>query len=79
MTTISEATRRDFTEFWRWQGVTPRSSTEVIALGADFDGGKRVQRDPVMPKERPTLLCVGIVEPRKNQTFLLDVAEWVVR
>jgi glycosyltransferase involved in cell wall biosynthesis len=72
---ISDATRRDFTEFWRWQGVTPRSATEVIELGADFDGSHRVQRDPVLPKERPVLLCVGIVEPRKNQLFLLDVAE----
>jgi len=72
---ISDATRRDFTEFWRWQGVTPRSAPAVIELGADFDGGTRVQRDPVFPRDRPFLLCVGIVEPRKNQTFLLDVAE----
>jgi len=71
---ISEATRRDFTEFWRWQGVTPRSRPAVIELGADFDGGHRVLRDPVFPRERPVVLCVGIVEPRKNQGFLLDVA-----
>ena len=36
---------------------------EVLALGADFDGGKRVVRDPVVPPGRPALLCVGIVEP----------------
>ena len=72
---ISDATRRDFTEFWRWQGVAPKSSPAVIELGADFDGSSRVQRDPIFPAGRPALLCVGIVEPRKNQTFLLDVAE----
>ncbi len=72
---ISDATRRDFAEFWAWQGVTPKSATEVITLGADFDGGKRVVRDPVAPRGRPSLLCVGIVEPRKNQAFLLEVAE----
>ena len=72
---ISEATRRDFTEFWRWQGVTPRAQVEVIELGADFDGGNRVQRDALITKDRPALLCVGIIEPRKNQAFLLDVAE----
>jgi glycosyltransferase involved in cell wall biosynthesis len=72
---ISEATRRDFAEFWRWQGVQPKSPAEVISLGADFDGSRRVQRDPIVPKERPALLCVGIVEPRKNQMFLLEVAE----
>ena len=26
---ISEATRRDFTGFWRWQGVTPKAPVEV--------------------------------------------------
>ena len=72
---ISESTRRDFTEFWRWQGVAPKSRPAVIELGADFDGSNRVQRDPVIPSEMPVLLCVGIVEPRKNQAFLLDVAE----
>jgi glycosyltransferase involved in cell wall biosynthesis len=72
---ISDATRRDFTEFWRWQGVAPKSEPAVIELGADFDGGNRVSRDPIIPGGRPALLCVGIVEPRKNQAFLLDVAE----
>ncbi len=72
---ISAETRRDFTGFWRWQGVTPKAQVEVIELGADFDGGVRVQRDPLIPADRPALLCVGIVEPRKNQSFLLDVAE----
>jgi glycosyltransferase involved in cell wall biosynthesis len=72
---ISDTTRRDFTEFWRWQGVTPKSEPAVIGLGADFDGSTRVQRDAVFPSGRAALLCVGIVEPRKNQMFLLDVAE----
>jgi glycosyltransferase involved in cell wall biosynthesis len=72
---ISEATKRDFTGFWRWQGVTQKASVEVVELGADFDGGLRVQRDALIPKGTPALLCVGIVEPRKNQAFLLDVAE----
>lgn len=72
---ISDTTRRDFTEFWRWQGAEVRCQVDVIELGADFDGGNRVQRDPLIAPGRPALLCVGIVEPRKNQGFLLDVAE----
>lgn len=73
---ISETSRWDLTEFWRWQGVTPQAQVDLIELGADFDGRNRVQRDALIPtKTRPSLLCVGIVEPRKNQTFLLDVAE----
>ncbi|MDI1249146.1 MAG: glycosyltransferase [Lacunisphaera sp.] len=72
---ISAATKRDFEGFWRWQGTPQKARVDVIELGADFDDGNRVRRDPVIPKARPSLLCVGIVEPRKNQTFLLDVAE----
>ena len=71
---ISVATRRDFTGFWRWQGVTPKAPVEVIDLGADFDRGSRVRRDAMVPRQIPALLCVGIVEPRKNQDFLLEVA-----
>ena len=58
---ISEASRRDLTGFWRWQGVTPRAQVDLIELGADFDGGNRVQRDALIPaKGRASLLCVGI-------------------
>jgi glycosyltransferase involved in cell wall biosynthesis len=72
---ISEASRRDLTGFWRWQGAGVKARVDLIELGADFDGGNRVQRDPLIPKGRPAVLCVGIVEPRKNQAFLLEVAE----
>jgi glycosyltransferase involved in cell wall biosynthesis len=72
---ISEASRRDLAGFWQWQGAIVRASVETIELGADFDGSNRVQRDPNNAKGAPSLLCVGIVEPRKNQGFLLDVAE----
>lgn len=73
---ISAASAGDLKGLWRWQEVTPRARVEIISLGADFDGSHRRHRDPVIPNgARPLLLCVGIVEPRKNQAFLLDVAE----
>jgi len=72
---ISVASRQDLEGFWRWQGVTPKSPVELLALGADFDGGHRVRRDALVTTGRPALLCVGIVEPRKNQMLLLDAAE----
>jgi glycosyltransferase involved in cell wall biosynthesis len=76
---ISAATKQDFTGFWHWQGLTPKATVEVVELGADFDGGLRVQRDALPAQGTPLLLCVGIVEPRKNQAFLLDVAETLWR
>lgn len=72
---ISETSRQDLTGFWLWQGVKIKAQVELIELGADFDGGNRVQRDALIPKGRAVLLCVGIIEPRKNQAFLLAVAE----
>ncbi len=77
---ISEASRRDLVEFWRWQGADRRAEVGTILLGADFDGASRAvgREDP--PSQRradqagpPLLLCVGIIEPRKNQSFLLRV------
>ena len=78
---ISEASGHDLLGFWRWQGVEPRAVVDMISLGADFDGSNRRQRDAHIPNRdgRPVLLCVGIVEPRKNQAFLLDVADQLWR
>lgn len=68
----SEASRRELVDFWRWQGTESAPPVEVLALGADFNGAPRVSvRSPV----GRGLLCLGILEPRKNQLFLLDVAE----
>ncbi|HVW21144.1 MAG TPA: glycosyltransferase [Opitutaceae bacterium] len=69
---VSEASRADLLGFWRWQGIEAPPPVEVIALGADFD---RAPRAPASAAPAaPALLCVGIVEPRKNQGFLLEVA-----
>ena len=71
---ISEESRRDLEGFWRWQGGEVRAAVATIALGADFDGGPRAQ-PPAADRGRASLLCVGILEPRKNQLFLFDVCE----
>jgi len=70
---ISEKVRRDLRGFWQWQGKNPTTQVSVLPLGADFDGSHRSQSVRTRPQR--SLLCVGIVEPRKNQSFLLDVAE----
>lgn len=69
---VSEASRNELLGFWRWQGVTKMPPVDVLDLGADFNAAPRVT-EPVPPQAQ--LLCIGIVEPRKNQTFLLDVCE----
>jgi glycosyltransferase involved in cell wall biosynthesis len=71
---VSEASRSDLLGFWRWQGVASPPPVEVIALGADFAAGPRAAAlAPGTGGGAPALLCVGILEPRKNQAFLLEV------
>ena len=68
---VSAASREELRGFWAWQGLTAVPAIDVLALGADAFAVKRVTAPPASPSSR--LMCVGIVEPRKNQHFLLDV------
>jgi glycosyltransferase involved in cell wall biosynthesis len=68
---VSEASRRDLLGFWRWQGLEKTPPVEVLALGADFNSEPRVTARS--SSVGSSLLCVGILEPRKNQLFLLEV------
>ncbi|MBK8858372.1 MAG: glycosyltransferase [Opitutaceae bacterium] len=69
---VSDTSRQDLLGYWRWLGLAQTPPLATLALGADFDGQPR---RPVRPGAEPVLLCVGILEPRKNQEFLLDVCE----
>jgi glycosyltransferase involved in cell wall biosynthesis len=69
----SEASRRDLAGFWQWQGVEKAPPIDVLALGADFSAQPRAASRLGPPAS--SLLCIGILEPRKNQLFLLEVCE----
>lgn len=71
---ISEASRGELAAFWQEHALPVRAQLGIIALGADFDRAPRAVAVEQAPA-RPALLCVGIVEPRKNQGLLLDAAE----
>jgi glycosyltransferase involved in cell wall biosynthesis len=74
---VSSASRQELMEFWSWQGLESTPPVEVLPLGADFNRSPRAAlREPASV---PMLLCVGIVEPRKNQAFLLEVCEQLWR
>ncbi len=70
---VSAASRDELLGFWKWQGRAPVPEVRVLPLGANLAQvnalGQRV------PPPKPSLLCVGILEPRKNQSFLLEVAD----
>lgn len=69
---VSAASRDELLGFWRWQGDGPTPPVDVLRLGADAHGQLRVTQ-PATPALPPRLLCLGIIEPRKNQEFLLNV------
>lgn len=66
---VSEASREELTGFWRWQGKTSVPEVTAVTLGADFDCAPRAANGP----GDGGLVCVGILEPRKNQNFMLKV------
>jgi glycosyltransferase involved in cell wall biosynthesis len=77
---VSRASRAELLGFWKWQGIEQTPPVEVLALGADFNAAPRVTARPQIltsGAQRSTggarLLCLGILEPRKNQSFLLEV------
>ncbi len=70
---VSAASRDELVGFWKWQGLEKTPPVDVLALGADFNGAARVIQRPAAPSVA-SLLCVGILEPRKNQLLLLDAA-----
>jgi len=78
---ISEVSRRELEDFWRWQGIDHPPPVDVLTLGADFNARPRVTHEEATRSRSrnaarpPALLCLGILEPRKNQTFLLEVCE----
>lgn len=73
---ISEASREELMGYWDWLGLERRPPVGALPLGADFNGAPRVtERAAPAGGGTPGLLCVGILEPRKNQMFLLEVCE----
>jgi glycosyltransferase involved in cell wall biosynthesis len=72
---ISAASRDELLGYWRWLGLDGVPPVDVLPLGADFDGAPRVTTRTAAISPTPRFLCVGILEPRKNQEFLLGVCE----
>jgi glycosyltransferase involved in cell wall biosynthesis len=72
---VSRASRDELLGFWKWQGIVQPPQVDVIALGADGAGIAR-SRGPGAGLAKPArIVSVGILEPRKNQSVLLDACE----
>jgi len=71
---ISRASKDELVSYWQWSRPPVRATVTSIPLGADADGMPRttVASDA---GTKPSLLMVGIIEPRKNQSLMLGVCE----
>ncbi len=72
---VSAASRDELLGFWKWQGIGDPPPVDVLALGADGSGVVRPGGAAAPPARPPTIVSVGILEPRKNQAVLLDASE----
>jgi len=74
---ISEASRSDLLGFWKWQEIVQVPPVDTLKLGADSSADEPRVTEPrsVTPGREPELICLGILEPRKNQEFLLEVCD----
>lgn len=70
---VSAASKEDLGNYWASLGKKETPPLRVLQLGADFFDHSNVKwrHRPVSP---PLILCIGILEPRKNQQEVLKVA-----
>lgn len=70
---VSEASQKDLQNYWKWLDYDDQPSVKTLRLGADFfDRSEKAWTH--LPLSPPLLLNVGIIEPRKSQSQVLDVA-----
>jgi glycosyltransferase involved in cell wall biosynthesis len=72
---VSAASRDELLGFWKWQGVSSPPQVDILHLGADWKGISRVNTPSEKPHGHPRIVSIGILEPRKNQSVLLDAYE----
>ncbi len=71
---ISEASKHDLVEFWKWSEPGKKMPpVTVIPLAVSTPSRKGIHQNE--SADRPRVLCVGTFEARKNQSALLDAAE----
>ena len=72
---VSEASREELLGIWAWQGVANPPRVQVLPLGADWPDFPRARGGAPVKGRVNKIVATGILEPRKNQTVLLDACE----
>lgn len=69
---VSHASREEILGIWAWQGVKNPPPVDVLPLGADWPDFPRARGGAPGQVGARKIVATGIIEPRKNQTVLLD-------
>ncbi len=69
---VSHASREELLGIWAWQGVAHPPPVDVLPLGADWPDFPRARGGAPESGRVRKIVATGIIEPRKNQTVLLD-------
>jgi len=72
---ISETSRNEILDYWKWLGIRDHPVVETIPLAADSTHTKSIPDVNAETESLPVVLCVGSIEGRKNQVSLLLAAE----
>ena len=70
---VSGCSQSDLLEYWKTLKFSKYPTTSTLLLGSDFFDKSKIHFSH-NPQEVPLILCVGILEPRKNQDGLLKIA-----
>jgi glycosyltransferase involved in cell wall biosynthesis len=69
---VSAASRDELLGFWKWQGVASPPPVDVLPLGADWKDTPRQEAATGPAAGLPKIVSLGILEPRKNQTVIIE-------
>ncbi len=71
---VSAASRTEIEGYLAWLGGGVKPVVTRVHPGADFQGSERPAFNP-LPDESRSVLAVGILEPRKNQSVILAACD----
>ena len=75
--TVSKQSKQELSTYWDWLNLSRRPPIRVFPSGADFFPEKPRNLLPSLSTEKKGILLIGIVEPRKNQTLLLEACQFL--
>jgi glycosyltransferase involved in cell wall biosynthesis len=69
---VSASSRDELLGFWKWQGIASQPQVDVLPLGSDWKDTPRQGAAIGTAAGLPKIVSLGILEPRKNQSVIIE-------